>query len=104
MLEPLGAALIGGHTLEGRDGAGLGLALTVNGRVAPSGPWRKGPLRAGDVLLLSRPLGSGVLFAAAMAGAAAPEWIDAVLADDAAEPGAPGGSAGGPTAAVPAPT
>ena len=79
VLAPLGAALIGGHTLEGRDGAGLALALTVNGRVAPPGPWGKGPLRAGDALLLSRPLGSGVLFAAAMAGAAAPEWIDAVL-------------------------
>ena len=30
VLEPLGAALIGGHTLEGRDWAGLALALTVN--------------------------------------------------------------------------
>ena len=79
VLAPLGAALIGGHTLEARDGAGLALALTVNGRVAPPGPWGKGPLRAGDALLLSRPLGSGVLFAAAMAGAAAPEWIDGVL-------------------------
>jgi selenide,water dikinase len=80
VLEPMGAALIGGHTLEGRDGAGLALALSVNGRVAPAGHWRKGPLRPGDALLLSRPLGSGVLFAAAMAGAAAPAWIDAVLA------------------------
>ncbi|WP_216900612.1 selenide, water dikinase SelD [Synechococcus sp. CCY 9618] len=79
VLEPLGAALVGGHTLEGRDGAGLALALTVNGRVAPAGHWRKGPLQDGDVLVLSRPLGSGVLFAAAMAGAAAPEWIEAVL-------------------------
>ncbi|MBD2548697.1 selenide, water dikinase SelD [Microcystis elabens FACHB-917] len=79
VLEPLGAELIGGHTLEGRDGAGLALALTVNGRVAPAGHWGKGPLRPGDVLLLSRPLGSGVLFAAAMAGAAAPAWLEALL-------------------------
>ncbi|MCT0206354.1 selenide, water dikinase SelD, partial [Synechococcus sp. CS-1332] len=79
VLEPLGAALIGGHTLEGRDGAGLALALTVNGRVAPAAHWRKGPLRPGDALLLSRPLGSGVLFAAAMAGAAAPAWMEALL-------------------------
>ncbi|MEA5417574.1 selenide, water dikinase SelD, partial [Synechococcus sp. BA-132 BA5] len=78
VLEPLGAALIGGHTLEGRDGAGLALALTVNGRVAQA-PWGKGPLHPGDALLLSRPLGTGVLFAAAMAGAAAPEWMEAVL-------------------------
>ncbi|HYP04572.1 MAG TPA: selenide, water dikinase SelD, partial [Cyanobium sp.] len=90
VLKPLGARLIGGHTLEGRGGAGMSLALTVNGRVAagtespaapwPSGLWPKGPLRPGDVLLLSRPIGTGVLFAAAMAGAARPAWIDAALA------------------------
>jgi len=79
VLDPLGARLIGGHTLEGRDGAGLALALTVNGRAAPGCHWPKGPLHPGDVLLLCGPLGSGVLFAAAMAGAARPEWIDAAL-------------------------
>ncbi len=79
VLDPLGAALVGGHTLEGRDGAGLALALTVNGTVAPAAHWGKGPLRSGEVLLLSRPLGSGVLFAAAMAGAATPAWIEALL-------------------------
>lgn len=79
VLDPLGARLIGGHTLEGRDGAGLALALTVNGRVDPRRHWLKGPLREGDALLLSGPLGSGVLFAAAMAGAARPGWMDAAL-------------------------
>jgi selenide,water dikinase len=79
VLDPLGARLIGGHTLEGRDGAGLALALTVNGRAAPGRHWPKGPLHPGDDLLLCGPLGSGVLFAAAMAGAARPEWIDAAL-------------------------
>ena len=79
VLDPLGARLVGGHTLEGRDGAGLSLALTVNGRVAPTRYWPKGPLHPGDALLLSRPIGSGVLFAAAMAGAARPAWIDAAL-------------------------
>ena len=79
VLDPLGARLIGGHTLEGRDGAGLALALTVNGRVDPGRHWLKGPLREGDALLLSGPLGSGVLFAAAMAGAARPGWMDAAL-------------------------
>jgi selenide,water dikinase len=80
VLEPLGADLIGGHTLEGRDGAGLALALTVNGRVSPGQFWPKGPLRPGEVLLLSRPLGTGVLFAAAMAGTAEPDWLDRALA------------------------
>lgn len=80
VLDPLGARLIGGHTLEGRDGAGLSLALTVQGPVSLAQPWRKGPLQPGDALLLSRPLGSGVLMAAAMAGGADPTDLDALLA------------------------
>ena len=80
VLDPLGVPLSGGHTLEGRDGAGLSLALSVNGTVPPQRHWPKGPLPAGAVLLLSRPIGSGVLFAAAMAAAAEPAWIDAALA------------------------
>ncbi|MEB3200320.1 MAG: selenide, water dikinase SelD [Synechococcaceae cyanobacterium] len=79
LLDPLGARLIGGHSLEGRDGAGLGLALVVNGLVPAGAAWTKGPLRPGDRLLLSRPIGSGVLFAAAMAGAAPAPWLDGAL-------------------------
>ena len=80
VLDPLGASLIGGHTLEARDGAGLALALTVNGTVAPQHFWPKGPLQSGDLLLLSRPIGTGVLFASAMAGAAEAAWLDGALA------------------------
>ena len=80
MLDPLEAVLLGGHTLEGRDGAGLALTLAVNGVVPPERHWPKGPLCSGQMLLLTRPIGSGVLFAAAMAGAAKPAWIDAALA------------------------
>lgn len=79
VLEPLGAGLLGGHTLEARDGDGLALSLSVNGAVAPERHWPKGPLRAGQVLVLTRPLGTGVLFAAAMAGAAMAAWIDGAL-------------------------
>ena len=79
VLDPLAADLLGGHTLEGRDGAGLSLALTVNGCLAEGRPWSKGPLEPDAVLLLCGPLGSGVLFAAAMAGAARPAWIEAAL-------------------------
>ena len=79
VLDPIGAALVGGHTLEGRDGAGLALALSVNGCAPPQRHWLKGPLEPGLALLITRPIGSGVLFAAAMAGAAQPAWIDAAL-------------------------
>mgnify|MGYP002025442401 CR=1 FL=1 len=83
--EPQGARLIGGHTLEARAEAptpltlGLQVSLSVNGK-RPAHPWSKGGLQAGDQLLLSRPLGTGVLFAAAMAGAAEPEDLDHALA------------------------
>jgi selenide,water dikinase len=80
VLDPLGGRLIGGHSLEGRDGAGLALALVVNGRAPAGTAWAKGPLQPGDALLLSRPIGTGVLFAAAMAGAARPDWLDQALA------------------------
>jgi len=81
VLDPLKAALLGGHTLEGRDGAGLALTLAVNGVVPPEHHWSKRPLCSGQRLLLTRPIGTGVLFAAAMTGAARPAWIDAALAE-----------------------
>jgi len=84
VLEPLQARLLGGHTMEARDGikpeAGLAVSLSANGLVAPERHWPKGPLAPGEVLILTRGLGSGVLFAAAMAGAARPEWLDDALA------------------------
>jgi len=79
VLDPLAVPLLGGHTLEGRDGAGLGLALSVTGVGPAGGLWPKGPLQRGQVLLLTRPIGSGVLFAASMAGAGSPAWVDAAL-------------------------
>ena len=86
-LNPQGAQLIGGHSLEARSLApqpsslGLQVSLSVNGKT-PAGhkPWDKGNLQSGDVLLLSRSLGSGVLFAAAMTGEVSPQDLDAALA------------------------
>jgi selenide,water dikinase len=79
VLNPQGASLVGGHSLEGRDGAGLAVSLSVNGCVAKERHWGKGPLLEGQVLLLTRPLGTGVLFAAAMAGAAPATLLDQAL-------------------------
>ena len=83
-LQEQGATLIGGHTLEARSAPpqpaslGLQISLCINGRSFM--PWTKGGMAAGDVLLLSRPLGTGVLFAAAMAGAGRPQALDTALA------------------------
>lgn len=73
------AVLIGGHTAEA---AVLGLALTCNGLIDLSGPphlLRKSGLRAGEALLLTKPLGIGVLFASHMRPQAKAAWIDAAL-------------------------
>ena len=87
-LIPQGAQLLGGHTLEGRSEApmpaslGIQVAMSVHGGTAdPRGRiWRKRGIRSGDALLLSRPLGTGVLFAGAMAGRVSPGDLDRVLA------------------------
>ena len=85
-LEPQGAKLIGGHSLEARSlstepiSLGIQIDLCING-VLPAGtiPWGKGGFQSGDELLISRALGSGVLFAAARARKVAPEHLDSAL-------------------------
>ena len=54
------------------------ITLTVNGN-SPQSPWLKTGLRPGDALLISRPLGTGVLFAGAMSGATRAADLDAAL-------------------------
>jgi selenide,water dikinase len=62
VLEPAGAALVGGHSAEGAE---LGLGFAVTGRAPASGRLlKKSGLRAGDRLILTKPLGTGVILAA----------------------------------------
>ena len=84
----LGGELLGGHSLQALTDPDaraplalqLSLGVSVHGRVQAHQRWRKGPLQPGDVLVLSRPLGSGVIMAAAQAHGASPNWVDQVLA------------------------
>ena len=84
VLAEQGAALIGGHTMESRSAApmpaslGVQVTLTVNGTCSKS-PWLKSGLQPGDALLISRPLGTGVLFAGAMTGATKAADLDVAL-------------------------
>ncbi len=72
-----GASIVGGHTAEAQD---LALGFTVNGLAEPNTLLRKGGLTEGDQIILCKPLGTGVLFAAEMRLAAKGEWIDAAIA------------------------
>jgi selenide,water dikinase len=76
VLDEAGCALIGGHSGEGPE---MALGFSVNGLVDPKSALRKGGLRVGDRLVVTKPLGTGVIFAAAMRGAAHGRWIDSAL-------------------------
>ena len=84
VLRPQQASLLGGHTLESRQvgspppSQDIQIILSVTG--APQErAWPKRGLQAGDRLLISRALGTGVLFAAAMSGQAHPSDLDKAL-------------------------
>ncbi len=71
-----GAALIGGHSGEGTE---MAFGLSVNGLAWRGRLLTKHGLQPGDALLLTKPLGTGTLFAAAMRGRARGRWLDAAV-------------------------
>ena len=74
-LDEAGAALVGGHTAEGPECA---LGLTVNGLCDTV--LRKAGAGDRDRLLLTKPLGTGVIFAADMRAEAPTETVGAAIA------------------------
>lgn len=62
VMEAAGAQIVGGHTSMGAE---LTIGFSVTG-IAPDEPITLGGAKVGDVLLLSKPIGTGVILAADM--------------------------------------
>lgn len=71
-----GCQLLGGHSSETEE---LQFGLSVNGHARPGTTLGKQGMKQGDVLILSKPLGTGTLLAADMRYQAGQTWIDGAL-------------------------
>ncbi len=57
-IKESGAVLTGGHTVETKE---MYYGLSVSGFISPKKIWRNNTPRIGDVLILTKPIGSGVV-------------------------------------------
>lgn len=74
-LKEAGVVLVGGHSVEDSE---LKYGLSVTGFVHPDQVLVKGGMKPGDRLILTKPLGTGVINTAIKADMAPPELIDRV--------------------------
>jgi len=77
VLEAAGAVLVGGHSAEGSE---LALGFAITGRPRPGKLLRKAGLRPGDRLMLTKPLGTGVILAASARGLISSRLVEAAIA------------------------
>jgi len=76
-VKEAGAVIAGGHTITDSEPK-YGLAVT--GMVRPDRLLKKGGARPGDVLLLTKPIGTGIVTTAAQRDKATPEQLEAAVA------------------------
>ena len=75
-LREAGVALLGGHTVQDKE---IKFGYAVTGVVAPDAVWANAGAKAGDVLFLTKPLGTGVIATAIKFGRASRETTEAAI-------------------------
>jgi selenide,water dikinase len=77
-LDPLGVSLVGGHSTLGPD---LFVGLSITGELPEGRSWiGLDGLVPGDALVLTKPIGTGILLAADMRGLATSRWMEPTFA------------------------
>ena len=76
-LEQAGVALLGGHTVQDQE---IKFGYAVTGEVDPSRVWSNAGARAGDVLILTKPIGTGVIATAIKFGRVSEEVASSAIA------------------------
>jgi selenide,water dikinase len=69
-------ALAGGHSI---DDDTLKLGFSVTGFVEKDQAWRNSGARAGDVLILTKPLGTGTITSTIKSGESNPDWVRSAI-------------------------
>jgi len=74
-MKEAGVVLVGGHSVEDKE---LKYGLSITGFIHPNRVLTKKDLKAGDRLILTKPLGTGIINTAIKGGLASGETIDRV--------------------------
>ena len=76
-LTGAGVALLGGHTVQDTE---IKFGYAVTGLLVPGAQWTNAGARPGDVLLLTKPLGTGIVSTAIKRGRAPRDVVSAAVA------------------------
>lgn len=75
-LSEAGCDLVGGHTSEGAE---FSMGLSITGQVKEGSVWAKSGMTPGDDIIITKPLGTGVILAAADQGLPVGSYFGTIL-------------------------
>jgi selenide,water dikinase len=76
-MKEAGCIVAGGHSVRDPE---MKLGYSVTGTVNPRKFWSNAKARVGDALVLTKPIGTGVISTAIKRGTAKQEWVDGAVA------------------------